>query len=289
MRKTFDIELTNLAKNDPNIYLLVCDLGNFPYFKQTFPDRFINCGIQETNMVSIAVGLATQGKKVYLYAVAGFVLFRAHEQLKFNVGYWNLPITLVNGGAGLVYHVVGRGHYIVEDISLVRTFPNFSFCMPKDIKDFKNCLLKSHSSNNPHFIRLGKDNCSEVTDEDLNLSGEMGVIYTTNTCLHEVIKANKILKKFGLDYVIKCPLELTEKTQCKYQITYVVEDHILPGGLGSLLRDMGVKIDKHYFLPMLVEKTTETYEEILKYYGLDYKSIASNILDYLDINYGGSI
>lgn len=284
MRKTFDIELTNLARNDENIYLLVCDLGSFPCFRKEFPERFINCGIQETNMVSVAVGLATQGKKVYIYGVAGFVLFRAHEQLKYNVGYWNLPITLVNGGAGLVYNQVGKGHYIVEDIALVRTFPNFTFCMPKDIKDFKSILQESFEAKNPYFIRLGRDGCSDISEEDLNPKGTLGVIYTTNTCLTEVIKANNILKEQGLSYRIKCMTKLDRSyMDDEYRYNIVIEDHILSGGLGSFIREQGKKLFRHIHLPMIVEETSESYEEILRYYGLDHKSIADEILNYLDI------
>lgn len=287
MRKTLDEDLTLLARSDNNIYLLVCDLGNFPLFSKEFPERFINCGIQETGMVSIAVGLASQGKKVFLYAVAGFVLFRAHEQLKLNVGYQNLPITLINGGAGLVYHLVGRGHYIVEDISLVRTFPNFSFCMPRDIPSFREYLNKAYTSKNPYFIRLGKDNCPDVLDSDLNVSGISGVIYTTNTCLHEVISANKILRKHHLDFSIKCveDLDLRRPNHLSNMTCVVVEDHIPFGGLASFLRDKNVKVHKHICLPMLVDKTTESYSEILSYYGLDAKSISESVMDYLDVSY----
>lgn len=153
MRKTLN-KFLNRVKNK-NIYFLHGDM--FPYC--TFNE--INCGIQEPNMVNIAAGLASKGKTVIIYGIAGFVLYKAYEQIKLNIkGYAENfgCIIFVNAGANGCYNAAGRGHLIDDDIQLCSALGLLHY-EPKTRRDFirlikEKCQQKTGAS----FIRLGWDN-----------------------------------------------------------------------------------------------------------------------------------
>ena len=156
MRQVIDQWLFN-----SNYYLIVADLGKFPMMETT--DRYINVGLSETLLVNTALGLALTGKHVYIYSVAGFVLYRALEQLKLNInnsttyGNKQINITFLNGGAGFLYKNTGNGHFLLDDITLVtKILPNFNIYIPYDEYTTIRCLNKYNISLN--YIRLCPDN-----------------------------------------------------------------------------------------------------------------------------------
>jgi transketolase len=106
MRATLDKFLSRY--NNPDLYFLHADMWGFKRFKERFPNRCINVGIQEPNLVNIAGGLASQGKKVIVYGVAGFIIHRAYEQIKFSVVHFGSSVTFVNAGANGCYSVAGK-------------------------------------------------------------------------------------------------------------------------------------------------------------------------------------
>lgn len=121
--------------------------------------NIINCGIQETNMVNIAAGLASQGKKVFVYGVAGFVIYKAYEQIKLNVKGWaekNGSIIFVNAGANGCYNSCGRGHLLDDDDQLMKalSIPLFD---PIDRQSFIKNVKHSLKHNGTYYIRLGWD------------------------------------------------------------------------------------------------------------------------------------
>ena len=155
MRQIIDQWLFNT-----DYYLIVADLGKFPKMETT--KRYINVGLSETLLVNTALGLALTGKHVYIYSVAGFVLYRALEQLKLNInntttyGNKKIHITFLNGGAGFLYKNTGNGHFLLDDIVLVtKILPNFNIYIPYDEYTTIQCLNKSHTALN--YIRLCPD------------------------------------------------------------------------------------------------------------------------------------
>lgn len=144
--------------NNPDLYFMHADMWSFPLFKAKYPDRCINVGVQETNMINIAGGLASQGKKVIVYGVAGFVYQRAYEQLKFSVVNFGKSITLVNAGANGCYSKCGIGHIPDDDYALMRAL-HIHTHEPSTRCDFIRTLKKCLRSNETNFIRLGWDSC----------------------------------------------------------------------------------------------------------------------------------
>ncbi|HLE09660.1 MAG: hypothetical protein A2504_06945 [Bdellovibrionales bacterium RIFOXYD12_FULL_39_22] len=153
MRKTLHYFLSRQKCDD--IYLLHCDMWGFET-----KCNLINCGVQESNMVNIAAGLASQGKKVIIYGVAGFVIYKAYEQIKFNIkGFAENfgSIIFVNAGHNGCYSVAGRGHLIDDDEQLCKALgiPMYS---PFDRKTFIKNVLEGIQKKGVRFIRLGWDN-----------------------------------------------------------------------------------------------------------------------------------
>ena len=156
MRSALDKFLSRY--DNPNLYFMHADMWNFPLFKSKYPNRCINVGVQETNMINIAAGLASQGKTVIVYGVAGFVYQRAYEQLKFSVTHFGKSVTLVNAGANGCYNKCGAGHIPDDDYALMDAL-KINKCEPQTRRDFIRCLKDCIRNKQTNFIRLGWDNC----------------------------------------------------------------------------------------------------------------------------------
>lgn len=151
-----------LTRCPAEIYLLHTDL-----WKWTSCDyKMINCGVQEPNMVNIAAGLASQGKRVIVYGVAGFVMYKAYEQLKLNVKGWaehRGSIVLVNAGANGCYTAMGRGHLLDDDAMLMKAL-DIPLYEPLDCSTFVRNVKEGLQSNGVRYIRLGWDNAAYRAD-----------------------------------------------------------------------------------------------------------------------------
>jgi transketolase len=155
MRATLDRFLSRY--NNPDLYFLHADMWQFPKFKHVFPERCLNFGIQETNMVNVAGGLASQGKKVIIYGVAGFVYQRGYEQLKFSVVNYGSDVTLINAGHNGCYNKCGIGHLPDDDYKLMSAL-GVKCHEPATRHDFVKCLIRAIRGTETNFIRLGWDN-----------------------------------------------------------------------------------------------------------------------------------
>jgi transketolase len=158
MRNTFMHELVELARVHPHIALVVGDLGYSVVepFADEFPDRFINAGVAEQNMTGLAAGMASEGYHVFTYSIANFPLFRCAEQIRNDVAYHGLPVTVVSVGGGLAYGALGYSHHAVQDYALVRTFPNMLIAAPGDPMEVRACLRYLVAHPGPSYLRLGK-------------------------------------------------------------------------------------------------------------------------------------
>lgn len=156
MRNTLDIFLSRY--DNPDLYFLHADMWQFPKFRKRFPERCLNVGIQETNMVNIAGGLASQGKTVIMYGVAGFVYQRGYEQLKFSVVNFGKSVTLVNAGHNGCYSKCGIGHLPDDDSTLMSAL-GINLYEPISRGEFVKTLKTCIRNKDTNFIRLGWDGC----------------------------------------------------------------------------------------------------------------------------------
>jgi transketolase len=156
MRATLDTFLYKY--NNPDLFFLHADMWSFPKFKSKHPNRCLNFGIQETNMVNVAGGLARSGKKVIIYGVAGFVYQRGYEQLKFSVVNFGKNITMINAGHNGCYKRCGIGHLPDDDYNLMSAL-GIKCHEPVGRQGFLHTLINCIRDDETNFIRLGWDNC----------------------------------------------------------------------------------------------------------------------------------
>ena len=126
MKKIFIEELIIAKKRNKNIILIVNDLGYgmIEPFQKKFPDSVYNAGVSEQSMMGYAAGLAATGKHVFVYSIGNFNTFRCAEQIRNDIDYHKLPVTIVSAGAGVGYGNLGYSHHAIQDYSLIRSFPN---------------------------------------------------------------------------------------------------------------------------------------------------------------------
>ncbi len=158
MRNAFVEELVALATEHDHIALVVGDLGYSVVepFAERFPDRFINAGVAEQNMTGLAAGMASEGYHVFTYSIANFPSFRCAEQIRNDVDYHRLPVTVVAVGGGLAYGALGYSHHAVQDYALFRSFPNMLIAAPGDPMEVRACLRYLIANPQPSYLRLGK-------------------------------------------------------------------------------------------------------------------------------------
>ena len=158
MRKTFIDEVTEQALKREDIWLLTADLGYsfVEKFANAFPNRFINMGVAEQNMVGVAAGLAMMGKKVFIYSIVNFITFRCLEQIRQDICYHGLDVTVVGVGAGFAYGDAGYSHHALEDIAIMRILPSISIFCPADKGEVKDVMQWLFCYKGPAYLRLGK-------------------------------------------------------------------------------------------------------------------------------------
>ncbi len=167
MRNTFSETLYECAKADPSIYIVVADIspaGSMGKFQSEYPQRFINVGVAEQVMIGMAAGLALKGCQPFAYTIATFSLYRPFEMVRDDLGYQNLPVTVVGMGAGVIYSTLGGTHHTQEDIAIAGAIPNMQIIAPCDplecIDATRHCATQKKG---PVYLRIGKAGEPKVT------------------------------------------------------------------------------------------------------------------------------
>ncbi len=258
MRFVFVKELIKKAKKNKNIYLLTSDLGYraFEDFKRLFPNRFINVGVAENNMLGIASGLALSGKKVFVYSILPFLVFRSFEQIRNNICHNNLDVKLIGAGGGFSYGYQGISHNTSEDISILKSLPNLNVFNPGSKTEVKLVMSKMFKSNGPCFARLGKCPEQDFYKKKTILKNSEGLvikkgkdisIFTTGNILENVFEMTKILKKDNFDLrLISCPIikPLNENfilKNIKSKFVICIEENSEVNGLGYFISNIIIK------------------------------------------------
>ncbi len=158
MRKAFVNQLVEEAKHNDRIFLLTGDLGFHALepFIEAYPDRYLNCGINEQTMVGLATGLAKDGFNVYIYSIANFPSLRCIEQIRYDVAYPKMNVKVVSVGVGFAYSTLGASHQATEDMGMMRTIPNMVVSTPCDPFETTRITALSANYDGPMYLRLGK-------------------------------------------------------------------------------------------------------------------------------------
>lgn len=163
MRDAFFEKLVEMARSDNRIIVLSADHGAFALkkFEEEMPERYINMGIAEQNMVGVAAGLAASGKIVFAYGISPFVSLRVLEQLTIDVAAMQLPVNVISVGAGFTYSTDGPTHQGLQDISAVATIPGMTILNSSDPVNTRAFVELAVSSKKPHYIRIEKEKLPE--------------------------------------------------------------------------------------------------------------------------------
>lgn len=204
MRDAFFKQLVASARIDDRIVFLSADHGAFALkeFEEEMPDRYINIGIAEQNMVGVAAGLAASGKIVFIYGISPFVSLRVLEQLTIDVAAMQLPVNVISVGAGFTYSTDGPTHQGLQDISAISTIPGMTILNSSDPVNTQAFVGMAISSGKPHYIRIEKErlkNFEKPRDFDSGISvlkkGESKtILISTGQTSHMVLEAAQILE-----------------------------------------------------------------------------------------------
>jgi len=156
MRRTFADELLKHAKKDKDIILITFDLGYkmWDEFRDTFPNQFYNLGTSEFAGMGVAVGMALENKKVFVYSITTFLLYRPYEMIRNYISHEKIPVRLVAGGRDFDYHVDGWSHHSPEAKQVLNTLPNIIQCWPETKEEIPLLVKKMVENNKPTFISL---------------------------------------------------------------------------------------------------------------------------------------
>ena len=257
MRNTFAQTILEFAKVDPRIILITGDLGFgvLDDFQKLLPRQFINAGIAEQSMMSMAAGLASQGYRPFVYSIANFPTFRCLEQIRNDVSYMGNPVTIVSVGSGVSYGPHGYTHHAVEDLSIMRIFSNMRIFTPMDPEEVKKSLELILKQQEPAYLRLGKGGEENFTEANLNLDfntirrGSSGTICWIGSIGKVAIESGDLLSKSNVDVSLismfaptdECIAQMLKENLEKPVLT--VEEHIVKGGFGSWVLEIASEIN----------------------------------------------
>lgn len=300
MRATFSRLLAQAAQDDERLLLLTGDHGYalFDEFRQVCPDRFINCGVAEQNMVGVAAGLTKAGLRPIVYGLAAFIPMRVLEQIKMDVCYESLPVIFIGDGAGVVYSTLGASHQCSEDVAALRAIPNLDIYSPADRFELGYTFQHMRASNRPSYLRFGKADCGDIHQSipDLPLgdpiqvrtgSADYGFIATGAM----VSKAVQLSDEMGGVPVWSVPCLAPMNARrlqdlCRpLQRVFTLEEHSVHGGLGSLVAEiLSVSAVSRLTRLGITGKFSElcgSYNYLLSYHGLGLAELRRTITDVL--------
>lgn len=306
MRERFFEVLYQYFKNDKDMVMVVADNGSvvLDRFATDFPGQYVQVGIAEQEMVGVACGLATQGKKVYCYAIAPFVTTRVHEFVKLDVCAMGehgegLPICMVGVGASFAYSQMGPTHSNVEDVSIMRALPNMQVFCPSDGVTAEYLGHVSAKLRSPHYIRLDRGGLPDIHQCDkLSPSGIVRIregtsfglcIVATGVMIH---RALEVAERLGsevrvLDIFSLKPLDtrmMLKEIEDSWGVV-TLEEHLLNGGLGGIVSE--VFADHCIKTPLLRIGVDDKFTFVLggrgeaqKLHGLDLESVVKKISEW---------
>lgn len=245
----------DVARRDRNTIVLTNDMGamGLDQIRSELPTQVVNVGIAEQNMMSVAGGLASAGKSVFVYGICAHITARCFEQIKIDICVPDLPVVLLGVGAGLSYGVDGPTHHGVEDIAILRTLANLTIYNPADVTTAGAAVALSHSSRRPSYVRMDKEQLDELYDrKSTDFRSGIGVvaegkdvaIVATGVHVWAARAAARTLAKDGISvrvidlYRLKpVDTEGLAKLLADVRVVLTVEENVATGGVGTIVAE----------------------------------------------------
>lgn len=296
-RNYYGKALEYLGKTREDVVVLDADLASSTKtsdFLDAAPDRFVEVGIAEQNMIGVSAGLAASGKTVFASTFAVFATGRCWEQIRLSVAYPKLNVKIVATHCGISVGADGTSHQALEDISLMRSLPNMTVVSPADAYETYDATLAISEKDGPFYMRMGRSDVPTIMPEDTGfrigkasvlVDGKDVSLVGTGQMVHACLEAAKILREEGISAevvnmsTIK-PLDTATlgKTISRTGCIVTAEEHSIIGGLGSAVAEY---ISEEGFVPLTRIGTRDTFgesgtpEELFKKYGLTAEDVAS--------------
>ena len=306
-RSVYGEMLVELAEKYPELVVLDADLSSATMtksFAKAYPDRFLDMGIAEANMIGVAAGLSTCGKKPFANSFAMFTAGRAYEQVRNSVAYPHLNVKCVGSHGGLSVGEDGATHQCLEDLALMSAIPGMTVVNPCDGNEIRQAVLALIEYNGPAYLRLGRMAVETVTDTIDGYKFELGkaamlrdgkdvTIAATGLMVQRALAAAELLSGEGvlarvLDFHTIKPLDgeallaAAKETGC----IVTTEEHSIMGGLGSAVAGF---IGEHCPVPVVRHGVNDEFgrsgkaEQVLEAYGLTPAGIATKVKKALEM------
>ncbi len=303
-RDAFWTRIYGIAKQHRDVVIISADMGApaLDNFRKDLPSQFVNVGIAEQNAILIAAGLCMTGKKVFVYAIAPFIVLRCLEQTRVLNAIMNNPITLVGVGAGFGYEDSGPTHHITEDIAIMRAMPRIEINSITDSVMASAFADISYKMKTTNYVRLDRLSFPDIYNANSNFSEGVSVlqesndiyIVATGSMVHTALEVARRLEEkkihVGVIDIYKIPINTNTFLEIikKSKKIISLEEHFLPGGFGSAVcetlidnnrlipvKRIGLSIDKGYCYKY------GGREVIRNYYGVGTDDIEKQIIEFL--------
>lgn len=295
-RKSFTSTLLELAQQDKDIIAVTSDASGsatLTDFGKALPEQFVEVGIAEQDAVGISAGLASAGKKPFIFGPACFYVARALEQVKVDMAYSQMPVTICGVSGGVAYSQLGATHHSLHDIAVLRTFPGIEVYLPCDVRETRKLCIDLAKHPRPAYVRVGRNAVPDVYENDdfefipgkantVVEGTDMTIIATGETVAHAVEAARQLkeegisirvidmhtLKPFDKEAVVKAARETGR--------ILTVEEHSIFGGLGAAVAEVTAQECpvKMRILGIPNENVIHASPlEVFHHYGIDYEGI----------------
>ena len=298
--------LVEAGKRDERVVALAADLTESTRtlpFAELFPNRFVQVGITEQNMASVASGMAAMGKIPFIASYAMFSPGRNWEQIRTTIAYNESNVKIIGAHAGVSVGPDGATHQAIEDIALMRVIPNMIVIAPADIHEARKATLAAAKYEGPVYIRVGRSNTPVVTtpespfeigkaevfyERDIKLDKKVGII-VTGTLLFNALKSAQILEEKGIGVtVLHVPTikpldkEAVVKIAREHNFIITVEEHQKVGGLGGAVAEYLSEVHPTKIIRIGVDDQfgqSGEPDELIKHYGMSVESIVDKVLN----------
>lgn len=254
----FGVKMPEIAENKSDLKLLTADLAvlsGMERYMTNYPDKFLNVGIAEQNMIGIAAGLAMEGDRVFATTYASFIAVRSLEHIRQHLSYLRCDVKIIGSSAGVVAAKSGVSHWATEDLAFIRALPGITVFSPADSLEAMKIVDYAAKTEGPMYIRLsGGLNCPIVYKDDYEFipgklkelkKGDDIAIIATGLMLNESLRAEKLLNESGIScsvinaHTVK-PIdkEGLEDIFRKHKMIVTVEEHNIIGGIGSAVAEV---------------------------------------------------
>lgn len=299
-RKSFTSTLLELAQQDKDIIAVTSDASGsatLTDFGKELPEQFVEVGIAEQDAVGISAGLASAGKKPFIFGPACFYVARALEQVKVDMAYSQMPVTICGVSGGVAYSQLGATHHSLHDIAVLRTFPGIEVYLPCDVRETRKLCIDLAKHPRPAYVRVGRNAVPDVYENDdfefipgkantVVEGTDMTIIATGETVAHAVEAARQLkeegisirmidmhtLKPFDKEAVVKAARETGR--------ILTVEEHSIFGGLGAAVAEVTAQECpvKMRILGIPNENVIHASPlEVFHHYGIDYEGIIAAV------------